>query len=156
MDSRKRITQPGAGNGDRSIDGTGPAMRCSTCGSGIGGVVVVCAACARRGHLAAGEERIEERAPRKPRNTHSETVEALLMLFPPDEVNWSALARKLGISRQAVHQLKERALLEREPILRAAVALEDIALRPGARRFAPVVAAEDVAPVAQARLQGID
>ena len=42
------------------------------------------------------------------RTRRRSTVEAILRTYRPDEVNWSAVASLLGVSRQAVHQLKRR------------------------------------------------
>ncbi len=42
------------------------------------------------------------------RSRRRSTVEAILRTYKPEEVNWSAVASLLGVSRQAVHQLKRR------------------------------------------------
>ena len=42
------------------------------------------------------------------RTRRRSTVEAILRNYRPDQVNWSAVASLLGVSRQAVHQLKRR------------------------------------------------
>jgi len=42
------------------------------------------------------------------RSRRRSTIEAILRTYRPEEVNWSAVAALLGVSRQAVHQLKRR------------------------------------------------
>jgi hypothetical protein len=42
------------------------------------------------------------------RSRRRSTIEAILRTYQPEEVNWSAVAALLGVSRQAVHQLKRR------------------------------------------------
>lgn len=46
------------------------------------------------------------RPSRRSRSRHA--VEAILEAYPAEQVNWSAVAHILGVSRQAVHQVKQR------------------------------------------------
>jgi hypothetical protein len=66
------------------------------------------------------------------------TVEAILRNYRPDQVNWSAVASLLGVSRQAVHQLKRR-LVEaaaRPPVTSGAVKEALVAAAQGPQRRA--------------------
>ena len=55
-------------------------------------------------------------------------VEVILRTYAPEEVNWSAVASLLGVSRQAVHQIKRRVMAPPMPTLQLALRLEDVPL----------------------------
>ncbi len=91
-----------------------PLPQCEECMLRPAGTEARCAYCiapggARRDPLAVGDG-----LPPWLMNTEIDrtrrrsTVEAILRTYRPDEVNWSAVASLLGVSRQAVHQLKRR------------------------------------------------